>query len=262
LSDKLLTESQHRCYRQQGLLFPLEVLSPENVRRYRAACDDLEEQLGGKPRTVQVRQMHLHFRWACELALEPRVLDAVEAVIGPNVLVWATELFAKHPQDTAISIGWHRDQPYLGFDPRHATTAWIALADSTSENGCMQAVLEADRQRAAGDKKSNCEPPPESELVNVLLRAGQMSLHDGHLLHGSGANQSSHKRVGFVVRYVSPEARPGSEFSPAILARGTDDYGHFRLVDPPEETTTAEALAGMRSSAANHLESMLVNLKH
>jgi non-heme Fe2+,alpha-ketoglutarate-dependent halogenase len=261
MSNKLLTESQQRCYEQQGLLFPLEVLSPASARRYRAACDDLEQQLGGKPKTVQVRQMHLHFRWAWDLALEPRVLDAVEDLLGPNILVWATELFAKHPHDKAISIGWHRDQPYLGFDCRHATTAWIALEDSTIENGCMQAVLESDRRRAASEKKSTREPPPESEFVNVNLRAGQMSLHDGDLLHGSGSNQSPNKRVGFVVRYVSPEAVPLSKLVPAVLARGSDPYGRFPLACAPEETTSAEALAGLQKSASDHLDSMLVNLK-
>src|ERR671934_2538982 len=119
-----LTEAQQRGYHREGLAFPLPVLSPPETRRFRLACDGLEARLGGKPLTVEVRQMHLHFRWAYELATHPRVLDAVEDLLGPDLLVWATELFAKHPRDAAVSIGWHRDRPYMGF-AGETVTAWI-----------------------------------------------------------------------------------------------------------------------------------------
>src|SRR5438034_1049716 len=77
---------------------------------------------------------------AYALATQPRVLDAIEDVLGPNLLIWATELFAKHPQDANVAIGWHRDEPYMGFEPGLTTTAWIALSDSAPANGCMRVV--------------------------------------------------------------------------------------------------------------------------
>src|SRR5579862_2459451 len=94
-----LTPEQCRRYEREGILFPLPVLSAAEVQAYRAACDDLEAQLGGKPRTIEVRQMHLHFPWACALATHPAILNAVESLLGPNLLIWATELFAKHASD-------------------------------------------------------------------------------------------------------------------------------------------------------------------
>jgi hypothetical protein len=106
-----LTQSQLEQYQREGLIFPLRVLSPVQAKSYRDACDELERRLGGKPRTVQVRQMHLHFPWAWELASQPAIVDAAEALLGPNLVVWATELFAKHPHDASVSIGWHRDRP-------------------------------------------------------------------------------------------------------------------------------------------------------
>src|SRR5919201_814826 len=121
---RLLTEEQRRRYHADGVVFPIPVLSAEEVREYRAACEDLEARLGGRPRTVEVRQMHLHFPWAYALATHPRVLDAVEDILGPDLLVWATELFAKHPRDPAVSIGWHRDRAYLGLEGGTTTTAW------------------------------------------------------------------------------------------------------------------------------------------
>src|SRR5262245_63285798 len=112
---KLLTADQRQQYDRDGLVFPVRVLSPEEARAYRRACDELEAILGVKPQTIEVRQMHLHFPWAYRLATHPRVLDAAEDVLGPDLLVWATELFAKHPRDAAVSVGWHRDRAYTGF---------------------------------------------------------------------------------------------------------------------------------------------------
>src|SRR6516225_10765810 len=102
---RLLTEKQRLRYLNDGIVFPVTVLSPEEAQRYRLACDLLEADLGGKPRTIEVRQMHLHFQWAFELATHPCILDAVEDLLGPDLLISTTELFAKHPQDATVSIG-------------------------------------------------------------------------------------------------------------------------------------------------------------
>jgi hypothetical protein len=264
---RLLTEDQRRRYVQDGLVFPVRALAPEEAGKYRLACDELEAQLGGKPRTVEVRQMHLYFRWAYDLATHPRVLDAVEDLLGPDLLIWATELFAKHPRDAAVSIGWHRDRPYMGFVGA-TTTAWVALGDSTAANGCMRAVPGPGR-RDPGPTDQACGRPgrrpalevDEREVVDVLLGAGEMSLHDADILHGSAPNRSDEKRVGFVVRFVTPETRPMSGRPPVVLARGSSRRDHFRVVDPPVETSSERALAGMKESAALHLEAMLENLR-
>ena len=249
-----------RRYETDGILFPIPVLTPAEARRYRAACDDLEARLGGRPRTVEVRQMHLHFRWAYELAVHPRVLDAVEQVLGPDLLVWATELFAKHPHDRTMSVNWHRDRPYLGFAEGRTATAWIALADSDAANGCMR-VLPRSAERRAARTAASAAVAHAHLLVDVTLGAGEMSLHNADVLHGSGPNRSTDKRVGFVVRYVTPEARPVAGRPPAVLARGRDDHRHFDPVGPPAPSDAERALAGMRESAVRHLDLLLQNLR-
>jgi ectoine hydroxylase-related dioxygenase (phytanoyl-CoA dioxygenase family) len=270
---RLLTEAQCRRYREDGLLFPVRVLSPEQARHCATACDALEQQLGGKPRTIEVRQMHLHFPWAYQLALHPKVLDAVEDLLGPDLLVWATELFIKHPQDESVSIAWHRDRTYMGFAPHTTVTAWIALADSHPLNGCMRAVPGAQRHvvevgHATGadrGKRNGAGLPDgvgEHEVVEVVLAAGEMSLHDCAILHGSGPNRSTGKRVGFVVRYITPEARPPHGRPPVVLARGRAGKDHVRLVGPPAAASAGEALAGLKESAALHFETVLQNLRH
>jgi hypothetical protein len=257
LMPKLLSEAQQRRYRRDGLLFPIRVLSPTEAGTYRAACDALEARLGGKPRTIEVRQMHLHFPWAYRLATTPRILDVVEDVLGPDLLIWATELFAKHSHDRSVSIGWHRDCPYMGFEPVRTVTAWIALSDSTKSNGCVCAFPGPDRRTVP----PTADAGNPAQIKEVELRAGEMSLHDAEILHGSHPNRSGEKRVGFAIRYVTPQAGPFPTPPPAILVRGRDRHGHFHLVEPPTEGDPTEALAGMKRSAATHLDAMLANLR-
>jgi hypothetical protein len=253
-------------YQRDGILFPLAALTPAEASQYRIACSQLEASLGGRPRTVEVRQMHLHFPWARELATRPRILDAVELLLGPNLLVWSTELFAKHPGD-GIAVGWHRDKDYTGFDPTLSVTAWIALTQSTRDNGCMQVVVGSHTDASATHAPSCSKADPtaveehDPRATDVVLRVGQMSLHDGRLLHGSAANRSSDERIGIAVRYVSPAAKPLHGRPPALLARGADDYHHFEIVPPPSGEDWQGALAGMRNSASRHLDSMLENLR-
>jgi ectoine hydroxylase-related dioxygenase (phytanoyl-CoA dioxygenase family) len=257
----LLNESHLRRYLADGFAAPIPALAPDEAAAYRAACDELEAALGGKPRTIQVRQMHLHLRWAFDLASHPRVLDAVGSILGPDLFVWATELFAKHPHDPAVGIGWHRDAPYLGLSAGRQTTAWIALADSTPENGCMR-VLPRTAERADpardGDKPAPAEEP---SLVDVVLRAGELSLHAGDVIHGSNPNVSDRKRVGFVVRYLAPDARPRVGRPPVVRVRGSAPAEHWAVVDPPGETDASAALARMRQSASAHFDLVLGNLK-
>lgn len=252
---RLLTESKRRRFSDTGVVYPVRVLSDAETDHYRAACNLLEQQLGGKPRTIEVRQMHLHFRWAYSLASHPCILDAVEDLLGPDVLVWATELFIKHPGDASVAVGWHRDRPYLGFAGGKSVTAWVALNDSTSANGCMRVLprnADHDESIAASDDR---------RLVDVELSAGETSLHDADVLHGSAPNLSQTKRIGFVIRYVTPDARPRTGRTPAVLVRGTDVYGNFALAQAPLEPDDDVALARMRQSAAQHLDAMLDNLR-
>jgi hypothetical protein len=257
----LLSETQIGRYRADGFVAPIPALTPSEAATYRTACDDLESALGGKPRTVQVRQMHLHLRWAYELAAHPAILDGAEALLGPDLIVWATELFAKHPHDSGVAIGWHRDAPYLGLAAGANVTAWVALADSTVENGCMR-VLPRGAERPTSERDGD-KPTAEEEpaLVDAVLRAGELSLHAADVIHGSAPNRSDHKRVGFVIRYMTPAARPLAGRPPVVRVRGSAPVEHWTVVDPPCETEPAVALSRMRAAANEHFDLVLGNLK-
>lgn len=256
-----LSITARQCYQHDGIVFPLRVLAEDEVRRYRDGCEDLEAHLGGKPRTIEVRQMHLHFRWAYELATHPCILDCIADLLGPDLLIWATELFAKWPSDATVAIGWHRDFPYMRFDCGKTVTAWVALSPSIQANGCMR-VVRRSRDTTIGDPAAKPGAIDEALMEDVVLEAGEMSLHDPEVLHGSGPNRSSEKRVGFAIRYITPEAKPLHGRPPVLLARGQDRCNHFEIVPPPADVSAAQALTAMRKSAGQHFEAILHNLKH
>src|SRR5262249_2175785 len=156
------------------------------------------------------------------LATHPAILDAVEDVLGGQFLVWATELFIKPSRDSAISIGWHRDEPYLGLASGRSTTAWVALSQSNPADGCMR-VLPRSADPPPADRRAGGPLLPqelEADLVDVALRPGEMSLHGPDVIHGSGPNRSDEKRTGFVIRFVTPDAVPIQGRPPVVAARG------------------------------------------
>jgi non-haem Fe2+, alpha-ketoglutarate-dependent halogenase len=253
----LLTPAQRSSYDIDGLTFPLRVLTTAEAFSFRQACDELELRLGGKPRTIQVRQMHLHFPWAFALATHPPLIDVIADLLGPNLLIWATELFAKHAHDANVAIGWHRDRPYMGIEGRAVATAWVALSDSTLANGCM-CGLPLSREKLGATTAPTAD---DQDVVAVELRAGEMSLHNPDIYHGSQPNLSGEKRVGFVIRYVTPEVKPLAGRPPVVLARGTAGNGPFDLVGPPSAQDERLALAAMKQSALQHFDAVLQNLK-
>lgn len=251
---KTLSPDQQQQYERDGFLFPFTVLEPAEVASFRHAYEELEPHLGGPPPAPQHGQCHLHFRWAFDLATHPAVLDAVEDLIGPDVLVHGTTLFCKHPHDPAF-VSWHQDAYHWRPDAPRLVTAWVALSDSTTENGCMRVLPGTHRQRLPHEARPHRDNMlkitglhvrgeiDESQAVDFVLKAGQISLHHADLVHGSQANRSGTKRTGFAVRYVSPAVQQERWHHPVVLARGQDTYGHYELLDRAPSSDFKEALA-------------------
>jgi non-heme Fe2+,alpha-ketoglutarate-dependent halogenase len=241
-------------YRRQGYLCPIPVLDPPEVERYRAAVDELEARLGGSPRPSDMSQPQLHFRWAYELATHPRVLDAVEAVLGPDLLVHSASIFSKPPRSRSF-VSWHQDGAYWDLSEPGVTSAWIALSPSTPENGCLRVVPGSHTRRTLPFSES---PAPdnllasgaeiavevdESEARDIVLAPGEMSLHHVDIVHGSNPNGSDVKRVGFAVRYIAPGVSQRLAHHDVLLARGHDRHGHYTLREHPPTAGIEEGLA-------------------
>lgn len=240
---KVLTPEQVDSYRREGLLYPLPALSAAEVEYFRACHDDLDQRLGGRPTAQQKGDCHLYVKWICDLATRRAVLDAVEDIVGPDILIHSSTIFTKYAQDKKF-VSWHQDSHYWGLSEPRLVSAWIALTDSTVDNGCLR-VLPGTHTRAFEHLE---EPQPANILsrghtvcgtvdvdqaIDIVLRAGQMSFHHANLIHGSKPNTSTGPRIGVAVRYVATAVKQKKRHIPVILARGQDDYHHYQLHERP-----------------------------
>lgn len=261
-----LSEEEVATYRREGILFPIPVLSQDETARFRGEYEGFCEQLGSRPNAAQSRNPHLFHRWAYDLATHPRILDAIEDIIGPNILVHHATLFCKYPGDGAF-ISWHQDGFYLNLSEPLLVSAWIALSDSNEINGCMRVVrnshqkgriahtnsaISADNLLPSGLEIA-CEVD-EREATDVVLSAGEMSLHHVNLVHGSNPNHSATPRLGFAVRYVAPSVQQAVAKVPTVLARGRDEEGYFESLKHPPAYSFAEAIAAQAELVRQTME--------
>ena len=255
-TGKLSAEKQE-FYAENGYLYPIRVFSNIETAEFRRQFDvytDQNRDLLGKMIPRERRAVygltHLMLPWVYQMASHPRVLDAVEGAIGPNILVWGSDWFVKFAHDPAF-ISWHQDGAYWGLNPPKVTTAWIALSPSTLENGCMQVMPGTQKMQfpqretyaldnALSRGQEIALEVDESKAVALTLDAGEMSLHHIGIAHGSKANTSDHPRIGIAVRYIAPEVvQKGAERQIVQLVRGRDEYGNFEIVAPPADAVSA-----------------------
>lgn len=260
-----LTSQQVSSYEENGILFPIDVLSQSEVAKMVKGLGEIEERMGGKPKTEDLHQLFLNFRWAYDLVTHPNVLDGVESILGPDVLLWATSLFAKPPRDPGY-ISWHQDATYWGLDSGNVVTAWIALSESSMENGCMRVVARSHKMTIQPHRDTYAEgnllsrgqeiavDVSDEEATDVVLAAGQMSLHHVNIVHGSLANSSDKKRIGFVARYITPSVKQSGHHQPVILVRGKDTHGNFELMQhPPNSDDLEVAVEAQLQTAHEHV---------
>ncbi len=264
-------------YHKEGVLFPLRVLDAATAAGLRQKVEQLAAQEGGKLSRSTNQKPHLLLPWLADLVRDPRVVDPVSAILGPNVLCWASGFFWKPAKDPAF-ISWHQDSTYWGLSHADICTAWIALTPSTVASGCMQVVpgthhreqvahrdTFADNNLLSRGQEIAVEVDP-ADVVNVELQPGEMSLHHVRLFHGSEPNHSDEPRIGFAVRYIPTYIRQtaGARDS-ASLVRGVDEFGHFDPEPRPATDFDPECVAfhqAMLESAEKILYAGAAKVKH
>jgi non-haem Fe2+, alpha-ketoglutarate-dependent halogenase len=251
---KMLTETAVRQYQDQGYYSPIRVMPRAEADALRAKLEDFEADAGilaGKLR----HKSHLLFTWLNDLIRHPRILDAVEDVLGPNILCWGSSFFIKEPRNPAF-VSWHQDSTYWGLDPADVMTAWVALSDSTAANGAMR-VIPGSHKLAQVAHRDTFSPDnllsrgqevmvdvDERQAVMMPLQAGEMSLHHVRLIHGSDPNPSDLRRIGFAIRYIPTTVRQvAGSHDHATLVRGVDTYRHFEPEEWPDADMSPRALA-------------------
>jgi hypothetical protein len=261
-----LSPAQIEQYRREGYVFPIDCLTLDEVRYYRSRLEDFEREQGdtfGRLPDLVRSKSHLLFTWMDELVRHPKVLDAVERIIGPNILLYHLTSWLKEPNEPS-HVSWHQDGTYFGLEPAEQITAWIALTDSTPEMGCIKLLPGS---HVIGQKPHRDTSVPGnllsrgqtiehrldySHYVLMPLKAGQVSLHHTHVVHCSEPNRTNLRRIGIGVSYIPAHCRRVNDGVrvTAALVRGRDDYGNF----DPEPRPTGDFDAGSRAAHAAAVE--------
>jgi hypothetical protein len=251
---KRLTEDQIARYRKDGFCHPVPVLTAAEAAACRADLERYENEIGQPLDFPEKSKPHLLFKWADQVAHHPAVLDAVEDLIGPDILLYHITLWTKEA-GTPSYVLWHQDGAYFFLEPAEQVTAWVALSDAPVEAGCMH-VLPGSHEGPWRDhvddlgpdnmiKRGQGIPGLEAERgVPMPLKTGEMSLHHTKLIHASGANGHTDRRIGVGLSYIPAHVRPYAEPKPtALLVRGRTHHDDFimeeRLTAP--ETSAARA---------------------
>lgn len=239
-----LTPQQIQFYEEQGYLTGLEIHGAAEAAGVRQAFDALEDREGRANCEIGLQGRHIDVRFIWELASSPRILDCIAPLMGPDIMVLSTHFFCKYPRQTEKFVAWHQDVTYWGLEPPDAVTAWYAVDDSDVENGCMRVIPASHRQGIVAHGESSRPGNllsinqsveadfDEDQAVDLTLKAGQISIHHGQLIHGSNPNASSRRRCGLTIRYCRPSVKPVRANSigkpwPAIIVRGEDRFQNF-----------------------------------
>ncbi len=261
--EGMLSPAVVEQYWNQGYCSPCRVLPAGEVAGLRARVESFEAGQGGKLLPAQRNKAHLLFDWLDDLIRDPRVLDPIESLIGPDILCWNTLFWIKEP-NTPTFVSWHQDKHYWGLENGEVITAWLALSPATEENGCMRVkpgsheiqMTHEDRYDEANMLTRGQEISDEideAQVVLMPLQPGEMSLHSVRTAHASGPNQSNDRRIGVSMHFMPPstQQRIGS-WDSAALVRGKDAFENFthtpRLGDPKIDIAAFHA----RASQAVH----------
>ena len=256
-----LTDAQIGEYWRDGFLFPLPAVSPQAALAARSELEQLEAtwraaDLPHPLNTYKRINAHVAIPLAARLARNPAILDVIEGILGPDILVYSTEFFIKEPKTRHV-VSMHQDLTYWGLGAIDGlVTAWIALSPATPASGCMEFVA-ASHKNAILEHEDTFDPNNllsrgqevkadvrDTDKTAIEIHPGQMSLHHGLTIHGSGPNTTSDRRIACVVRYIRPDMSQkvgGKDY--AMHARGTDSFGNFIHVPAPEQAFAPEALA-------------------
>lgn len=236
---KSLTRSEMETFSEEGMLYPKRIISETDAEKYLAELEDYENETGAVVNGKFRYKCHLLFPWINELMRNKSILDIVEDILGPNLMVWTTHLYPKEPNDGRF-ISWHQDSAHWGLDSDKILTVWLALTPSTRSNGCMRMLPGSQKTRFVKHHdtwddnniltrgQTISSEVDENEAHYVELQPGEVSLHHLFMWHASYANKTKSRRVGVAFRYITPDARQtrvDTDF--ATLVRGVDAHQNF-----------------------------------
>ena len=241
---KCLSDRQVEKFHNDGFLSPINVFSINEASELKDKLEDAEKIWPEAFSASARNNAHLNFEFLDSIVHNKNLLDAVEDILGPNILAYASTLFIKEPKDPGF-VSWHQDGKYMGLSKNIGITAWVALSEANGESGCMSMIPGSHEKMLAhkdtfgkdniltrGQEVQNVDA---GKAVETPLRPGQASFHCPTVIHGSQPNRSEHRRIGFAIQtYIPTNVKSIHGRASAQLVRGIDTFGHFDLLQRPK----------------------------
>ena len=240
-----LSSNQLKQYKDEGFVSPINIFSKDKAKEIRNEIELIENKMPGELEKSGRYNAHLISPLLDEITHNSKILDAVQSLIGENILVCGTTLFIKNPNEKGF-VSYHQDAKYIGLEPHNWVTAWVAITDSNEKNGCMRMwpgshkddLKDHDQKFNEGNlltRGQTVKNVPENETIPLVLEAGQISLHHPTVVHGSELNKSNDRRIGFVIQsYIGTNVKQVLGKNSVQLARGVDEFNYHEIIGRPQ----------------------------
>jgi ectoine hydroxylase-related dioxygenase (phytanoyl-CoA dioxygenase family) len=236
---RALTREQLEHFNASGFIRPLRIFSGDEITAIRGYFDGLLAKVvaaGGD--SYSISTAHLKYGRVYDILTDRRIVACVKDLLGENVIAWGSHFFCKMPHD-GKSVAWHQDASYWPLSPSKAVTVWLAIDDADRGNACMKFIAgshhhgyltyrpsDSSEHNVLNQSVDNAEQ--YGDVVYDELRAGEVSIHNDLLLHGSEANESDRRRCGLTLRYCSADVRAGLGWNAkGVIVSGSDPSGHW-----------------------------------
>jgi non-heme Fe2+,alpha-ketoglutarate-dependent halogenase len=263
-----LSAAEVAAYRERGYHLKIKAFSADEANAFNRRFEESEKRAGASLSTGLLNMKpHLVFPWLDAIVRDARILDAVESILGPDLLCFSSGFFNKGPGDGTY-VSWHQDATYWGLAAPEVVTAWVAFAPSNELSGCMRVVPGSHRtqlehrdtfaEKNLLTRGQEVEATvDESQAVDFVLEPGEVSLHHVLIVHGSGPNRASWPRRGFAIRYMPTSLKPAEgRSSSALLVRGLDSFKYHVAEVSPEAELHPDAVARHKALVEHSLKGL------
>ena len=241
-----LNTEQLKNYKDDGFVAPIDVLSSQEATKIKEEIEYIEKKWPNELEGLGRNYVHLISKVFDKIPHNSKILDAVESIIGKDILVCGTTLFIKNPDKKGF-VSFHQDAKYIGLEPHNWVTVWIAITESNEKNGCMMMLPGSHKENIAHHDQNfdennlltrgqTIENVPLEKTEPVILKAGQISLHHPKIVHGSGINKSHERRIGFCIQsYIGTNVDQVLGKMYVQQARGKDQFNFHEHVGRSKE---------------------------
>ena len=259
-----LSSIQLKQYEDKGFVSPINIFSKNKTNEIKNEIEIIEKELPNELEKSGRYNAHLISPLLDEVTHNPKILDAVQSIIGQDILVCGTTLFIKNPNEKGF-VSYHQDAKYIGLEPHNWVTAWVAITASNEQNGCMRMwsgshknnLKKHDQKFDEGNlltRGQTVKNVPTEKTTPLILEAGQMSLHHPKVVHGSDINKSNDRRIGFVIQsYISTNVKQIIGKNSVQLARGVDKFNYHEKIGRPQKLMDTEDIK-LKKQENNNLQ--------